>query len=106
MGERSRSQFSVESDIIDLPTNYALAQNFPNPFNPSTKIQFDLPEASKVNLVVFDVLGRKVSELLNKTLDAGVHSVEFNGSVLASGVYFYRIEAGSYKHIKRMLLIK
>lgn len=98
--------FAVKNDATELPTKYFLEQNFPNPFNPSTTIKFDLPEQGMVNLIVYDIVGRKVAELLNESKDAGVHVVSYDGSNLASGLYFYRLQAGKYSQVKRMLLLK
>jgi len=90
-----------------IPTVYNLYQNFPNPFNPSTKINFDLPKDSKVTLVIYDLLGRVVKRLLNSEFkQAGRYSIDFNASNLASGVYFYRIEAGDFVMTKKMVLVK
>ncbi len=89
-----------------LPTVYALDQNYPNPFNPTTTIKFAVPKAGDVSLVVFDVLGRKVAELVNGTFNAGYYQVEFNASNLASGIYFYSIEAGEFANVKKLMLLK
>ncbi|MEO8167222.1 MAG: T9SS type A sorting domain-containing protein [bacterium] len=75
------------------PMEYSLHQNYPNPFNPSTTIKYDLPEPVKVSLVVYDVLGRKVTELANGSREAGYHSVRWNGADVSSGVYFARFTA-------------
>jgi hypothetical protein len=88
-----------------LPERFVLEQNYPNPFNPSTTIKFELPRASHVNLTVYDVLGRELSRLVNERMDAGYHDVKFDGSALASGMYFYRIQAGSYVNTKKLLLL-
>ena len=96
--------------IIGLPTVYSISQNYPNPFNPSTKIDFELPYDSKVSILLYDISGREVGKLVNEQLTAGYHNVQFNGSNLASGMYFYRINAngGSQNFIstKKMVLIK
>ena len=89
-----------------LPTVYSLSQNYPNPFNPTTTIKFGIPQAGDVSLVVYDILGRKVAELLHGNLAAGYHTVNFNASNLASGVYFYRIEAGNFVSVKKLMLLK
>jgi hypothetical protein len=89
-----------------IPSTYALNQNYPNPFNPSTKIRFNLPVSETVRLKIFDVAGREVATLVDGKQDAGSFEVTFDGADLASGVYFYRLEAGSYTAIKRMMLIK
>jgi len=90
----------------ETPTAFALGGNYPNPFNPTTQIQFALPEASHVRLVVYDLMGREVSRLVDRELGAGVHEATFDGQGLASGTYFYRIEAGSFMAVKQMILIK
>ncbi|UCC45311.1 MAG: T9SS type A sorting domain-containing protein [Candidatus Zixiibacteriota bacterium] len=84
----------------------ALTGNFPNPFNPSTNICFSLPEASQVTLEVFNILGRKVTTLIDRSMDAGHHSVEWNGHNIASGVYFYRLTVGEFIETKKMVLLK
>ena len=89
-----------------LPVVYALEQNYPNPFNPSTTITYALPNASVVRLSVYDLLGREVSVLVNERRDAGVHEVKFDGSKLASGVYLYRMQAGSYVETRKLLLVR
>ena len=89
-----------------LPTAVRLDQNYPNPFNPTTTITFELPKTSHVTLSVYDPLGREVSVLLNERREAGVHEVKFEGSNLASGVYFYRLQAGDYAASKKMLVLK
>jgi hypothetical protein len=90
----------------NIPPAYALFQNFPNPFNPATVIRFQIPAASDVRLSVFDVLGREVSVLVNERRGAGVHEVRFDGSNLASGMYFYRLQAGSVVQTKKLLLLR
>ena len=85
---------------------FQLYPNYPNPFNPSTTIKFEIPRTSLVNLTVYDILGRQVSVLVNERRDAGVYEVSFDGSNLASGVYFYRLQAGTYVKSKKILLIR
>ncbi|MBO6584589.1 MAG: lamin tail domain-containing protein [Gracilimonas sp.] len=89
-----------------LPKSFDLKQNYPNPFNPTTNITFDLPRAADVSLTVYDMLGRKVATLVNERMNAGSHTAAFDASRLASGMYIYRIEAGSFESIKKMMLIK
>ncbi len=89
-----------------LPDKYELSQNYPNPFNPATKINFSLPKQSFVTFRVFDITGREISKLVNQTLGAGYHTVDFIASEFASGVYFYRIEASDFVATKRMVLLK
>jgi hypothetical protein len=95
--------------ITELPgvaTTFKLEQNYPNPFNPSTKIEFSIPAQSQVELKVFNILGQEVSTLVNESLKAGNHVVTFDASRLATGVYLYRIKAGSFVSTKKMLLLK
>lgn len=88
------------------PRSYNLAQNYPNPFNPTTTISYSIPERSNVKLVVYDILGNEVVTLVNEEKDRGVYSVTFDASGLVSGVYFYRIQAGSFNEVKKMLLVR
>ncbi|QOJ28035.1 MAG: FG-GAP repeat protein [Ignavibacteriales bacterium] len=94
--------------LIDFgnPQIYSLSQNYPNPFNPLTTIEFSLPAASAVKIAVYDMLGNRVSELLNEKREAGYYSLPFDASALPSGVYVYRIEAGEFTSVKKMTLIK
>ena len=96
---------SVEKEI-DILNKYVLFDNYPNPFNPSTKITYQLPELNFVTLKVYDVLGNEVSTLVNEEKPAGSYEVEFNGKGLTSGIYFYRLRAGSFFEIKKMVLLK
>jgi hypothetical protein len=93
-------------DMVTLPTDYALGQNFPNPFNPSTQIKFSLPVAQNVTLEVYNITGQKVATLVNRSMNAGEHIISFNAANLSSGVYIYRIQAGSFRAIQKMTLIK
>jgi hypothetical protein len=100
---------SVVTDVeaaADRPVDFTLAQNYPNPFNPSTIISYQLPTAGHVDLRVYDVLGREVAVLVNGVQTAGTHSVTFNASSLATGVYMYRLTSGSMTDVKKMLLMK
>jgi hypothetical protein len=89
-----------------IPTSYSLLQNFPNPFNPTTRIHFGIPKVSKVSLVIYDVLGRKVVTLVDKQLVPGYYDYNWNASSMASGVYFYRLRAGSFTETKKLVLLK
>jgi membrane-bound inhibitor of C-type lysozyme len=89
-----------------LPDKFALAQNYPNPFNPTTQISFDLPVAAKVTLDVYNVLGQRVSTLVDDNLEAGTHVVTFDGASYASGVYFYHISADNFSQTKKMVMLK
>ena len=100
---------SVETDSIKtapLPKQYMLYSNYPNPFNPSTVISYALPRSSNVTLKVYDMMGREVTTLVNKTQEAGHHTVQFDASKLSSGVYFYSIKAEGFLASRKMLLIK
>jgi|GEM_PF-2762559 len=88
------------------PTEYYLAQNYPNPFNPTTNIEFRIANFEFVSLKVYDALGREIANLINEEKQPGTYSVEFDGSSLSSGIYFYQIVAGSYNEVKKMILIK
>ena len=88
------------------PLNFSLTQNFPNPFNPSTRISFSIPSTQYVVLKVFNSLGQEVSELVNREMSAGHYTVDFNASSLSSGVYFYKISTEDFSLTKKMLLLK
>jgi hypothetical protein len=103
----------IESDGGDnpvlnsnMPKEFKLTQNFPNPFNPMTKINFALPKQGFVTLKIYDIIGREIKTLVNEVKQTGYYTVDFNGSSLASGVYFYRIQSGDFISVKRMVLIK
>jgi hypothetical protein len=87
-------------------TTYKLEQNYPNPFNPTTAIGFGIPEKGNVRMSVLNILGEEIKILLNEQKDAGYHSIDFNGSDLPSGIYFYRLQAGNFIDTKKMLLLK
>ncbi len=90
----------------EKPDSYSLKNNYPNPFNPTTNIQFSLPQASEVQLTVYDVLGRRVAKLIDGKRPAGQHSVTFNASNLSSGVYIYRLKTDGFSESRNMLLVK
>jgi predicted phage tail protein len=94
-----------------IPTAFELSQNYPNPFNPTTKIAFALPQNSFVSLKIYDMLGREIKSLLNSEMLAGNHSIDWNGEdnngfKVASGAYIYKITAGNFMAVKKMVLIK
>jgi hypothetical protein len=91
---------------VQLPREFVLEQNYPNPFNPSSVIRFALPHASFVTLTVYNTLGQQVGQLVNEQQQAGYHDVVFRGDGLASGVYFYRIQAGDFIASKKLLFLK
>jgi hypothetical protein len=90
----------------EVPEKFHLYQNFPNPFNPSTSIKFDLAKTGMVKLTVFDITGKSVQTLVNDQLNAGSYSYDFNASTLASGIYFYKVETPEFTSIKKMILVK
>lgn len=113
--ERNKNTLSMKSEGKDgktdntpeqIPTEYDLFQNYPNPFNPTTNIKFALPERSYVTLAVYNLIGQKVAELTNNELEAGYHTIQFNGSMLSSGLYFYRITTNKFSKTYKMLLVK
>ena len=102
---------SVNNRKENLPAGFVLYQNYPNPFNPSTTIKYAIPainnrEATKVKLVVYDLLGREVATLVNGEKSAGSYQAYFDGSALTSGLYFYKLQAGNFIQTRKMLLIK
>ena len=106
---------SVEKFILELkiviPTTFTLHQNFPNPFNPITTLRYDLPEQAFVTLTVFDMLGRKITQLVNTTEEAGFKSIQWDaknsiGRPLSAGVYLYQIQAGEFVQTRKMVLLK
>jgi hypothetical protein len=96
----------VAGNSTGMPTLFQLDQNYPNPFNPSTTIRYALPSTSHVMLSVFNTLGQQVAQLVNGDVDAGIHDVKFDGSTLASGVYFYRLKAGEYIETKKLVILR
>ena len=101
----------IASNGNSVPSEFVLEQNYPNPFNPSTKIQFEIPASSRVSLKIYNSLGEEVATLVDNIMNAGTHSVEWNGknhfnSTVASGVYFYRLTAENFVQTKKMLMIK
>ncbi len=104
---------SVDEQRIDLPSGFELSRNYPNPFNPTTTLSFVISHPSFVTLTVYDVLGREVATLVNEVKQAGEYAVPWNAEGIASGVYLYRLSAGSvsgqageFMDIKKMLILK
>ncbi len=99
-------QISVTDPAPEISNNFALRPNYPNPFNATTEIRFDLPLAMQTSLKVYDVLGREVAELAGGVMSAGSHTLIYDASGLSSGVYFYRLEAGAFGETRKMVLLK
>ncbi len=97
---------SSENEGNLIPDTYSLSQNFPNPFNPSTRINFQLPNAGNVKISIYDAIGQKVDVIVNESKSAGNYSIQWNAGNLPSGVYIYKIEAGSFTDTKKMILVK
>ncbi len=94
-----------------IPVDYQLYQNYPNPFNPTTKIRFNVPSVvvqniQPVKLIIYDILGREIVNLVNEKLKPGTYEVDFDGSRYSSGVYYYQLKTGSFIDIKKMILVK
>ncbi|MFN3872460.1 MAG: T9SS type A sorting domain-containing protein [Ignavibacterium sp.] len=100
------SPTGIEDEYNLMPNDFVLYQNYPNPFNPSTKISWQSPVSSHQTLKVYDVLGNEVATLVDEFRDAGRYEIEFDASILSSGIYFYRLQAGSFIQTKKMILIK
>jgi hypothetical protein len=91
---------------INIPTEFSLMQNYPNPFNPTTTISFALPSKAFVKLTVFDLIGREIAVLTSEELPAGTYTRQWNAVNMASGIYFYRIQAGSFVETKKLILLR
>lgn len=100
------STTSVESENIYLVEDFSLDQNFPNPFNPTTTINYSIVKQSNVSIVIYDILGNEVAKLLDEEKPIGNYSIKFNADKLSSGIYFYRLQAGEFVEVKKMMLIK
>ena len=100
---------AVPTGIIsgnEIPAKFSLSQNYPNPFNPNTQINYTIALDGQVTLRVFDILGKEVATLVNEKQNPGTYSLNFDGSNLSSGLYYYRLESGDYSDTRKMLLIK
>jgi Secretion system C-terminal sorting domain len=99
--------FNLGNEVnIGIANKFELSQNYPNPFNPTTKIDFNLPDDGNVKIKVFDMTGKEVKTLLDEQRTAGYYTVDFNGSDLSSGIYYYTLESGSFKETKKMIMLK
>ncbi|UCE07583.1 MAG: T9SS type A sorting domain-containing protein, partial [bacterium] len=99
-------QTTTVDEYGGMPTEFQLFQNYPNPFNPTTTISFSLPQRSYVRLVLENVLGKEVMTIAEDNFEAGVHNVQLNASSLASGLYLYKMEAGQFSKIMKMIVSK
>lgn len=97
---------SIDDFATEMPLNFELAQNYPNPFNPTTTISYTIPQSTQVRLAIFNMLGQKVMTLVDSNQSAGTYSIPFNATNLSTGLYVYRIEAGTYVATKKMMLLK
>ena len=95
-----------ENNILSFPSDFSLSQNYPNPFNPSTIISFDISIQTNVLLKIYDLLGNEVATLVNEVKPVGSYNVEFNASDLASGIYYYTLNAGDFHQTKKLILLK
>jgi len=96
----------IETISAEIPDKFYLQQNYPNPFNPITKIQFDVMKTENVMITVFDIAGKELEVLVNERMQPGTYETEWNGEKYASGIYFYRMEAGKYVETRKMILMK
>jgi len=100
------SDVTPVEDEFEIPIDFVLKQNYPNPFNPSTTIKFSLPQSEFVYIRIYNSIGEEITELAASQYNAGTHTVHFNASSIASGIYYYRIKAGSFNDVKKMILLK
>src|SRR5574342_625908 len=96
----------IETEHNYIPNKYFLSQNFPNPFNPSTKIRYSIPQTTFVSLKIYDILGNEIAALVNEEKQIGNYEVEFKGDRLSSGIYFYNLKAGEFSETKKMIILK
>ncbi|MGA8265322.1 MAG: T9SS type A sorting domain-containing protein, partial [Ignavibacteriaceae bacterium] len=97
---------AIQSNNSTVVNEYKLSQNYPNPFNPSTIIKYQIPNAGRVTIKIYDLLGREIKTLVDEYQQSGAYETSFNASNLASGIYFYQIKANNFIATKKMLLIK
>jgi hypothetical protein len=104
--ERIGSTNISRDESVNIPSCFDLFQNYPNPFNPTTTIRYALPSSANVKLTIHDILGREITTLVNEEQSAGWKEVEWNGSASSSGIYFYKLEAGGFTEVKKLMLLK
>ncbi len=105
-GDTTMPIIAVNLQSNEIPKEYKLYNNYPNPFNPETKIKFDIPENAFVKMEVFDAAGRLTEQILNREMNAGYYETGWDGSKYSSGIYFYRISAGKFTAVKKMVMVK
>jgi hypothetical protein len=97
---------TIDVNYDNIPLTFGLSQNYPNPFNPSTRISFQVPEKSNINVSIYDILGNKITTLLNEIKQPGQYDITFDASRLSSGVYFYKLQSDKFVITKKMAFIK
>ena len=100
------NKFTGVKQTDEIPLTYALYQNYPNPFNPTTTIKYSIPNTERVTLKIYNILGQEVATLVDEEQKPGVYELKFDAGNLASGVYFYRLKAGGFTAVKKMMLVK
>ena len=96
----------TDDEIPVVANKYSLDQNFPNPFNPETTLEYNLQNSGEVSLIIYNLLGQEMTRLVNEVQKAGNHQVTWNASNVASGIYFYRLQAGDFVQTRKMVLLK
>jgi hypothetical protein len=97
---------NILDNTVLIPKQFSLSQNYPNPFNPSTVINYEVPKTSHISLIIYDILGREVTNLVNENKSAGYYSITYNAKNLPSGIYFYKIQADKFSSVKKMILMR
>ena len=97
---------AVEQISTEVPIGYSLLQNYPNPFNPVTKFKFSIPVSGNVSIKIFDISGREVTELVNKSMQPGTYEADWDATLFSSGVYFYSLHANDFVQTRKMVLVK
>ena len=103
---QSCTPIGIQPISNEIPVRFAMYQNYPNPFNPVTKIKFDIPKSGNTKIIIYDALGRQVTELINQHLNPGKYEADWDASNFPSGVYFYKLNSEFYSETKKMVLIK
>jgi hypothetical protein len=97
---------TVNKSKSEIPASFSLSQNYPNPFNPSTTISFSLPSRSFVTLKIFDMLGKEVTTIVSGEMSSGNYTKQWDAAIMSSGIYFYRLQAGSFTETKKLILLR